>query len=107
MFIRPDMSVEEPGFAVFDDPVGVFEVRPSASDGLYLSTAQRDSSLILLEQKIVVTGRPVHGRISLACSQGIALYIFGLLRTCCLDRLTSHCKWIAKTKMLARRLVER
>src|SRR5215813_11360186 len=48
MFIGTDMRVEEPGFAVFDDPVGVFEVRSPAADRLHLGTAQRDSSLVLL-----------------------------------------------------------
>src|SRR3954465_1560482 len=65
------MHVQKEGFAIFDKPVGVLQIRLSFANRLDLGPAQGNTGLEFLEQKVVVAGDPVMGGIALAGSHGV------------------------------------
>src|SRR5450759_1591734 len=73
--IGADMAVEEPEFAVFDQPVGVLEIGLAGSNRLHLGAGENDSGLEFFEQEIVVTRVPVYSGILLPGSGGLAARI--------------------------------
>ena len=80
--VRSDMKIEQKGFAVLDQAVGVFEVGFALADGFDLRPAQADAGLELLQQEVVMAGRAVVRRVALAAGDGIA-WLGGLLRASC------------------------
>src|SRR5271169_2974367 len=65
MVVRTDMAIEEPKFAVLDEPVGVLEVGLAGADRLDLGSGENHSCLEFFEQEVVVAGVPIYGSILL------------------------------------------
>ena len=70
--IRPDVYIQEKGFAVLDEAVGVLEVRIALADGFDFSAAEGDAGLEALEEEVIVTGAAVLGGIALAGGERVA-----------------------------------
>src|ERR1039458_3360344 len=90
MFVRPNVRINQPQFAVFHQAIGVFQIGPSSADGLDLGAAQGDAGLELVQQKVVVRRSPVHRRVALAAGDRIAPDLFLFLRTGRRWYMTSH-----------------
>src|SRR5450759_275347 len=73
--IGADVAVEEPEFAVFEQPVGVLEIGRAGTDGFHLGSGENDSGLEFFEQEIVVTRVPVYSGIPLSGGGGLAARI--------------------------------
>jgi hypothetical protein len=95
MVIGSNMTVEEPQFSVFDQPVGIFEIRLARSDRFDLGAGESDSCLEFFKQEVVMTRVPIDGGILFARRGGLAGRIFlpaglslmgGLLGHECLSR---------------------
>ena len=72
------MYIEQEGFSVLNQPIGVFQVGFAFADGFDFSPAEGDASLELLKEEVVVTGCAVLGCVSFAGGHGVA--VFGLSR---------------------------
>src|SRR5579863_1922611 len=70
--IRSYMYIEKKGFAVLHQPVCVLEVGLPLADRLDLGAAQGNACFVLLDEKVVVAGRPVLRRIAVATGHRIA-----------------------------------
>ncbi len=66
------MHVQQKGFAVLDEAVGVLEIGLSFANRLDLGAAQGDAGLEFLQQKVVVAGGAVVGGIALAGGDRVA-----------------------------------
>src|SRR5215472_18416567 len=66
------MHIQQKGFTVLDQTIGVLQIRLSFADRLHFGTTQGDASLELLQKEVIVAGSPVVGCIALAGSHGIA-----------------------------------
>src|ERR1700753_1793032 len=88
--IGTDMSIQQKSFAVFDEPVGVFEIRLAFTDGLYFGTPERHTCLESIQQGVIVGCDPVYRRIPLTGRNGVPG--LGFLRGCSggLNALTGH-----------------
>ena len=54
VFIRSDMGVEQPEFAIFEQPISVLEVGPPGAHRLHLRTSQGNTGLKFLQQEVVM-----------------------------------------------------
>ena len=79
MRIWPDVGVEQEGLAIFDDAVGVLEVRLAFANGFDLGAAQGNACLEAVEQEVIVPGCPIDSGITLSRGHGIARLV--LLRS--------------------------
>src|SRR3954451_12858709 len=65
------MHIKKEGFTILHQPVGILQIRLSFANRLDLSTAQGDSGLEFLEQKVVVSSGPVMGSVALTGSHRV------------------------------------
>ena len=75
--IRSDMHIQKEGFTIFDEAIGVLEIRLSFANGLDLGSSQSDSGLEFFQQEVVVAGGTVMG--SVALTRGHRVPRLGLL----------------------------
>ena len=75
--VRTNMRVEQEGFAILDQTIGVAQIGLAFADALDLGPAQGHSRLVAVEQKVVVTGSPVVGSVAGAGSDRVAWLGFG------------------------------
>lgn len=73
---RTDVRVEQEGFAVFDQAVGVFELGLAFTNAFDLSAAQSDARFIPVKEEVVVGGRAVDGSVAAAHGDGVARQSF-------------------------------
>jgi hypothetical protein len=66
------MSIEEPGFPILDNSIGVLEVSSSTTDRFHFGTTEGNSSFILFKEKIVVAGGTIYCCVPLARGKGIS-----------------------------------
>ena len=89
--VGSDVAVEQPEFAILEQPVGVFEVGLSGADRFDLGPGQGDSGLEFLQQEVVMGGDPVDGGIALAGRGRVAAGIF--LRTSAWSDVRAGAPW--------------
>lgn len=70
--IGPDVGVEQESLAVLDNAVGVFKIGFAFADGLDFGSAEGHAGLKTVEEKVVVAGSPIHARVAIAGSNGVA-----------------------------------
>ena len=70
--VGTDMNVEQEGFAVLDEPVGIFEVGLAFADGFDLGAAEDDAGLDFVVEEVVEAGAAVEGGVAFAGGNGIA-----------------------------------
>src|SRR5271156_574007 len=63
--VGADMRVQQVGFAVFDEAVRVLEIGLALANRLHFCASERDAGFEFVQQKVIVAGRAVHGRVSL------------------------------------------
>src|SRR5437660_1753735 len=90
MFVSPDMSIQEPEFAVFDQRIGILEIGATRPDGFNLRPGEHHSGFQLVFQKIIMTCGPVLRGIPLPGGDGIALQVPGLIRFGLVNCMTGH-----------------
>jgi hypothetical protein len=71
-----DVGVEQEGFAVFEQTVGVLEVGFAFADGFDLGAAQRNAGFDAVGEEVVEAGGAVESGVTLAGGDGVA--VFGL-----------------------------
>jgi len=54
VLVRPDVAIQQPQLAVFDQSVGVFEVGMPSSNRFDLSPSQRHACLKFFQQEVVM-----------------------------------------------------
>jgi hypothetical protein len=59
------MSVQQIGFAVFDDPVGILQIGLSLADGLDLCTPEGNAGFELVQQEVVMSRGAIYGSVAL------------------------------------------
>src|SRR5580658_2831029 len=77
--IRSDMRIQQKGFPILDEAVGVLQIGLTLADRLDLGPAQGYARLVLLEDEVVVTGLAILGGVAGAGSHRVAQ--FGLRRS--------------------------
>src|ERR1022692_161027 len=90
VFVRTDVRVDQPEFAIFHQPVGVLEVSSSGAHGFHFGSAQGDAGFELLQQKVVVRRGAVDRSVPLSAGRRIAPWLLFLLGTACGGRVTNH-----------------
>src|SRR5882757_5017179 len=70
--VRTDMYVEQKGFTILDEPVGVFEIGLAFADGLDLGSAQDYAGLDLIVQEVIEARAAIERGIPLAAGDGVA-----------------------------------
>src|SRR4051812_6403034 len=88
--VRADVRVQQPELAVFDQAIGVFQVRASAADRLDLAAGQHHARFELLQQEIIMAGGTVERGIALARRDRIALGILRSVRLGLMGGLAGH-----------------
>src|ERR1035438_8441328 len=91
VFVRADVRIDQPEFAIFYQPVGVLEVSSSGAHGFHFGSAQGDTGFKLLQQKVVVRRGAVDRSVPLSAGGRIAprlLFILGA--TCRGDRKSTR-----------------
>src|SRR5882757_11185279 len=58
------MRIQQEGFTILDQPVGIFQIGFALANGFDLGTAQSYAGLELLQQEVVMAGGAIHGGIS-------------------------------------------
>ena len=61
---RTDVGVQKKTFAIFEQPIGVFQVCLTLAYGLDLRSAQGDSSFESIGEKVVEGSRSIEGRVA-------------------------------------------
>src|SRR6185312_6227230 len=79
-----DVHVQQEGFAVLEQTVGVFEVRFAFADALDLGAAEGDAGLEFVGKEVVETGGTIERGVASAGGYGVA--VFGLGRRFSLGR---------------------
>ena len=70
-------SVEQEGFAVLEQAVGVFEVGFAFADAFDLGAAEGDAGFELVGEEVVEAGRAVEGGVAAAGGYGVAVLGLG------------------------------
>ena len=70
-----DVGVEEEGFAVFEEAVGVFEVGFAFADGFDLGAAEGDAGFYAVGEEVVEAGGAVEGGVAGAGGYGVAVFL--------------------------------
>src|ERR1700721_35172 len=91
------MYIEQEGFSVLNQPIGVFQIGFPFADGFDLSAAESHTGLEFFKEEVVVAGGTILSSIAFAGSHGIA-GTHGLLRpgaflgSDCVAGLAGHAK---------------
>src|ERR1039457_2094021 len=90
VFIRADVRVDQPKFAILHQSVGVLEVSSPGAHRFHFGSAQGDAGFELLQKEVVVRRGAVDRGVPLSAGGRITPRLLFLFGTTCGGRLTSH-----------------
>ena len=76
MLVGSDMAVQEPELAIFNEPIGIFEVGASGPHGLDFGPGESHARFKFFQQEVVVRSDPIYSGIPLPGRSRIAAGIF-------------------------------
>src|SRR6266852_8751973 len=59
VLVGADVAVEQPEFAVFDEPIGIFKVSAASPDRFDLGSRQGNTRLKFFQQEVIVSSDPI------------------------------------------------